>query len=85
MLERPTKPATRWQRNYRRRQKAGVMLVGVEVDGAILDLLCRNGWVSEASAADKAAVGHAITSLLADAARDASTTGRPGLRYRPRS
>jgi hypothetical protein len=58
-------------KTYRRRIKAGLMLVGVEVDAAILDLLCRTGWLAESGAADKGAIGLAISEIL----REASTRG----------
>jgi hypothetical protein len=56
-------------RTYRRRIKAGLIVAPVEVDSAILDLLCRTGWLAESGASDKAAVGRAISEIL----RDAST------------
>jgi hypothetical protein len=70
MLDRsPPSPRARWQRAYRRRIKAGLMLAPVEVDSAILDLLIRTGWLAESGASDKAAIGQAIGEIL----RDAST------------
>jgi hypothetical protein len=52
------------------------VLVPVEVDVAILDLLCRTGWLAESGAGDKAAIGRAIGEIL----RDASTRGAFGRR-----
>jgi hypothetical protein len=77
MLDRPPKVLAdrarqrraAWMRTYRRRIKAGLVVVPVEVDSAILDLLCRTGWLAESGASDKAAIGRAIAEIL----RDAST------------
>ena len=72
MLDRsPPSPRARWQRTWRRRVKAGLIVVPVEVDSAILDLLIRTGWLGESGASDKAAIGRAIGEIL----RDASTRG----------
>jgi hypothetical protein len=54
-------------KTYRRRQKAGLIVVGVEIDGGILDLLIRTGWLAEPGAGDKVAIGRAIGEILCDA------------------
>jgi hypothetical protein len=65
----PPSPRARWQRAYRRRLKAGLIVVPAEIDCEILDLLIRTGWLAESGAGDKAAIGRAVSEIL----RDAST------------
>jgi hypothetical protein len=74
MLERSPKSTKAEQRRardrrLRARRKAGRACYLVEIDGAILDLLLRTGWASEAELSDARAVGTAITRLLAASAR----------------
>jgi hypothetical protein len=38
-----TTAAARLAREYRRRQAAGKIVVGVEIDGDVIDLLCESG------------------------------------------
>jgi hypothetical protein len=56
-------------KRFRRRRKAGRACTTVEFDGPVLDLLIRTGWLLEGEAADRDAVGSAITRMIADAAR----------------
>jgi len=65
----PCSARARWQRAWRRRRAAGVMVVPVEIDAAVLDLLITTGWLAELEAGDKAAIGRAIAAMLKDAAR----------------
>jgi hypothetical protein len=72
MLERPNPQAARRlerQRAWRARVRAGVVLVPVAVDAAILEFLIQLHWLEEQDAGDKRAVGAAIARLLADTAR----------------
>jgi hypothetical protein len=56
MLERPTPPSRRRdrQRAWRRRVKIGVAVVPVEVDAAILELLTRLHWLEDRDAGGQA-------------------------------
>jgi hypothetical protein len=67
MLRRPDLPDR--HKRFRRRRKAGVACTTVEYDGPVLDLLIRLHWLLEGEAADRDAVGSAITRMIADAAR----------------
>jgi hypothetical protein len=75
MLHRPPfatlrgkRPATRKAR-YRQRQRDGRMMVTIEIDAALVDLLCRTGWLSNCTVAERGDIARAIERLLADAAR----------------
>jgi hypothetical protein len=57
------------QRAYRARLAAGRILVGVEVDAAIVDFLVRLHWLREGDAGSRAKIGAAVGAMLADAAR----------------
>jgi hypothetical protein len=48
------------RKRARDRREAGIMVVPVEVDGPVLDLLIRMGWLKEADAEDPVKVGLAI-------------------------
>jgi hypothetical protein len=65
----PDPSATARQRRFRRRQRHGLMPVTIEVDSAIVAMLVETRWLAERDAGDKAAIGHAIERLLADAAQ----------------
>jgi hypothetical protein len=69
VLDRANGPASRRTAAYRRRLRRGAIVARVEVDAAIVDLLCRLRWLAEADAGDRRAVGAAVSKLLADAAR----------------
>jgi len=56
------------QKRCRLRQRAGVMVVPVEIDGQVLDLLIKMGWVTEADAGSREKVGQAIGQRLARSA-----------------
>jgi hypothetical protein len=45
-----------------------VVIVQVEVDGPLVELLTRLGWLPEADVHDRAEIGAAIAALLRDAA-----------------
>jgi hypothetical protein len=57
------------QRRFKVRQRAGIMVVPVEVDWRVLDLLIRMGWVKEEQASSPLLVGQAIAGRLAKSAR----------------
>ena len=79
MLERPQPrkppppPADRrraWrQREYRARQANGSIVVGVELDGEVVNRLIAWGWLQSDEADDKRKIGAALARMLADAAR----------------
>jgi hypothetical protein len=52
------------------RREAGRAVARVEYDGAVLDMLVRLGWLVDGAATDGAAVGRAITALIADSAKN---------------
>jgi len=54
---------------FRERRKRGVAVYQLELDGEGLDWLVRLGWLDEASASDRSAVGAAVSRMLSDAAR----------------
>jgi hypothetical protein len=54
---------------HRARRKAGVAVALVEYDGAVLDWLVRLHWLDEASASNRAAVGDAISRMVAASAK----------------
>ena len=56
-------------KRYRARSGRGLMVVPVEIDGAMLDFLIATHWLAESEAADRAAIGAAIGDLLTDAMR----------------
>jgi hypothetical protein len=69
MLDRAARSGRRTrQRAYRARLRARRILVGVEVDAAIVDLLCRLRWLREADAGDRARIGQAVAAMLREAA-----------------
>ena len=53
---------------YRKRQVCGVVSVPVEVDAAVVDFLIRTEWLTEREAADRRAVGAAVSRVLKDSA-----------------
>jgi hypothetical protein len=70
MLKRPDSPPPRERhRRFRRRRRAGIACTTVEYTAEVIDMLIRLAWLDEASASDRAAVGSAISRLVADAAR----------------
>jgi hypothetical protein len=81
MLDRAAPPARQAQRQarrsssavrsraYRQRQRAGRIVAPVPVDADVIELLLRLGWISEADASDRRAIGAAIATMLADTAR----------------
>jgi hypothetical protein len=69
MLERP--PAARRRelkaardRRLRERQRACKVCVSVEVGEELLGLILRLGWLHEHDAADRGAIGRALTAML---------------------
>jgi hypothetical protein len=60
---------TQVQAAYRRRVAAGRVVIGVELDAAVLDLLVRLRWLDERTANDKAAIGRAVAAMLCETAR----------------
>jgi hypothetical protein len=75
VLDRPARPdrhrsaASQRQRRYRRRARAGRVVVSIEVTEAIIELLIAAQWLTESAAADRAAIASAVERMLADAAR----------------
>ena len=59
MSDAPTSAAER-QRRHRARRKQGRFVVPVEVNGEMVDALCRRGDVDEANSSDLDQVGEAI-------------------------
>jgi ribosomal protein S8 len=57
-------------RECRARQRRGVCLYAVEVNGAIIDMLVKLGWLLDQEATDKKLVSKALTAMLKDATRD---------------
>jgi hypothetical protein len=57
------------QRAYRARVKACRTTVTVELGARELDFLIATRWLSESDAGRKAAIGAAVTALIADSAR----------------
>jgi hypothetical protein len=66
MLERVDSGRRQRQAAYRRRQRAGKILVGVEVDAAVVDMLVAMHWLREGDAGDRSKIGAAISHMLAD-------------------
>jgi hypothetical protein len=58
------------QRRHRQRQREGRRVYPVEIDGDVLDLLVRYGWLGDSAAGDDREVGCAVARLLADAAKN---------------
>ena len=54
---------------FRQRRKAGKAVAPIEYDGLVLDWLVRLGWLLEAEACDRDAVGAAVSRMLAASAR----------------
>lgn len=54
---------------FRQRRKASKAVAPIEFDGAVLDWLVRLGWLLESEACDRAAVGSAVSRMLAASAR----------------
>jgi hypothetical protein len=44
-------------------------LVGVEIDGEVIGLLLKTGWLREADAANRELIGRALAAMLAASAR----------------
>ena len=59
------------QRRHRQRLAAGRRVYPVELDGQILDMIVRLGWLADSATGDDQAVACAVTALLTDAARKA--------------
>jgi hypothetical protein len=57
------------QRRYRQRLRDGEMTVAFQIDAEVIDLLIRSGWLSEAEADNRAAIGRAVSAMLRDSAR----------------
>ena len=68
MLERTNPPRDRHAR-FRQRQRDGKAVAAVEFDGEVLSWLIRLGWLLEADASDRDAVGKAIGAMIAASAR----------------
>jgi hypothetical protein len=74
MLVRPDRRATvRARRRLataqcRERVKKHQALAKVTIDGAIIGMLIRTGWLSEAEATNNKSIGRALTEMLRDAA-----------------
>lgn len=81
MLHRPPaasrKRATRERRRlaqieYRRRFDAGLIVVGVEIDGDdgdVVEMLLATDWLKAVERKDRKKIGAAISAMLADAAK----------------
>jgi hypothetical protein len=73
MLERP--PADRRRRaasarTRRWRARGGErIVVGVEIDGDVIDYLVKTIWLSDRDAADRGKIGEAIAAMLADSSK----------------
>jgi hypothetical protein len=66
-----TRRRAAWARAAKRRRvraKACEACATVPYNGDVLDLLVRTGWLAEAAAGDRKAVGQAIARLLQDTA-----------------
>jgi hypothetical protein len=63
-----TQPSAARQARYMRRARAGRACVSVEIGADELDALVALGWLAEAQAADRVAVGRAIAAALAELA-----------------
>jgi hypothetical protein len=61
---------TKSQHDWRTRTKAGEAVFPVRAGGSVLNMLCANGWLSQADAADRKKVGAAIASMIAESAKD---------------
>ena len=57
------------QRRARARRRRGEVIAPVPVCGSVLDVLVELRWLGDKDAADRAKVGLAIASMLADLAR----------------
>jgi hypothetical protein len=70
MLKRPDDPPPPDRhRRFRARRKAGKACYQLELGCEELEFLIRTGWLPDAEASDRSAVGSAIARMLADAAR----------------
>jgi hypothetical protein len=58
-------------RLHRQRLGHGKACATVVFDGAIVDVLCRSGWLSDSASCSRTEVGRAIGALLADIAQNA--------------
>jgi hypothetical protein len=54
---------------FRQRRKAGKAVAPIEFDGAVIDFLIKTSWLVESEACDRAAVGSAVSRMLAASAR----------------
>jgi hypothetical protein len=70
MLTRPpaTARAAR-QRQYRARLRDGRMTARVEIDGAVVAMLCRLHWLDPSATGDRGAIDRALAAMLRDAAQ----------------
>ena len=59
------------QRRHRQRLASGRRAYVIELDGEILDLIVRLGWLADNATGDDRAVANAVQALLTDAARKA--------------
>jgi hypothetical protein len=55
------------QRRHRQRERHGRMVVPVEIDGDVLGMLIKTGWLAERAAGDRGAVARALGRMLTDA------------------
>ena len=74
MLERPhsrRRIEARRQRDarYRQRLRDGKVVASVEIDGEVIGLLLRTGWLLERDAGNSRAIGAAIARMLAVSVR----------------
>ena len=57
------------QRRCRARQRGGQAIYPVAIDGSVIDLLIRLGWLRDGDATNPQCVSQAIAAMLTDAAR----------------
>jgi hypothetical protein len=58
-----------WQRDYRARYDAGVIVAPTPISGEVVNMLIRLKWLEEAKARDRYEIGRALARMVEEAAR----------------
>jgi hypothetical protein len=69
------------QANWRARQRRCEIIIGITINGELIDWLVRLRWLDERQADDKRAIARAIDLLLQDASEADRTPGQLSLCY----